>query len=159
MESIISLRNRYADQVAYHLSRYAYSRKWDISGTRVYSDGYQIKVDFGAKKYLVYVDQGTKPFLMYSLEGKTIPIGGSFRKVKGVGLPGIVEFERNGVIVRKMRWQKWRHPGIQPQNFVEQAFKAADKDLGTSILRLRAAHSANLALTSLLDVTKGLLWR
>lgn len=159
MESTIALRNRYADEVARSLQNYAHKRKWNLSGMRVYADRQNIKVDFGPRKYLTYVNEGTRPFLMYELEGKVIPIGGGFRKVQGVGLPGIVSFERNGVTVHQMRWQKWRHPGIQGQHFVEQAFKDADEALGPEIIRLRAAQSARFAIDSFKEMAEKLRWR
>lgn len=154
MESLTTIRNRYASEVANNLQKTAIKKGWDLSGTRVYARGSEIRVDFGEKKYLSYVNEGTHPFLMHSLEGKVIPMAGGFRTVKGVGLPGIVSFERNGVRVNKMRWQKWRHPGIKGQHFVEAAIEEANETMGPSLLALQTATKAKFTLESFRDAIR-----
>lgn len=77
-------------------------------------------------KYLMYQDRGTKPRLMKELEGKVIPIhddsGLHFVRAKGVGQPGYVTLPGG---VKVWRQQKWRHPGIQPKYFFENAISSA----------------------------------
>ena len=122
------------------------SKNWDMTSVSCYVEDKKIKVDFGNKHYLTYVDQGTRPFLMYALEGKVVPIGGSFRKVSGVGMPGMTTFERNGVTVKTFKAQKWKHPGINPQNFVERSFKIADKQLGYKAKAIKMMSAADVAM-------------
>lgn len=74
--------------------------------------------------YLRYQNDGTQPYVMYSLEGKTIPMKGGMRKAKGVGQPGWVTLPGG---VRVYRQQKWRHPGIKPTHFLEEAIAFAIK--------------------------------
>lgn len=81
-------------------------------------------------KYLMYQNRGTAPRLMKELEGKTIPMkmpggGTNFRVAKGVGQPGWVTLPGG---VRKWRNQKWFHPGIKPQNFMENSIQQAIKE-------------------------------
>lgn len=81
-------------------------------------------------KYLKFQDKGTKPFLMTALEGKTVPIRGQLFRVSGVGLPGMgyqdrknkSRYPHTGPIWRE---QRWRHPGIDPQNFMRNAIQQA----------------------------------
>jgi hypothetical protein len=77
-------------------------------------------------KYLIYQNFGTKPRLMKELEGKVIPMkGGRFVTCKGVGTPGFVTLPGG---VRMWRDQKWRHPGIKPTNFLENALNQSVKE-------------------------------
>ncbi len=76
-------------------------------------------------KYLMYQDRGTKPRVMYELEGKRIPMKTGFRTAKGVGKPGYVTLPGG---VKKWRDQKWRHPGIAPQKFMENAIQQAIRE-------------------------------
>jgi hypothetical protein len=79
-------------------------------------------------KFLVYQDKGTRPRVMWNLEGKTIPIGVKnnttprFIKVKGVGQPGWVTLPGG---VKVFRQQKWKHPGIKPTHFLQNAINEA----------------------------------
>lgn len=75
------------------------------------------------RHYLMFLEKGTQPYLMHSLEGRTIRFpDGSFRRVKGVGLPGFVTLPGG---VRTWRYQKWRHPGIRPRKFMDQTIQQA----------------------------------
>lgn len=159
MTFIEDYRREYASVVDTEIKKYGISRNWDMSTVKCYVDGKEIKVDFGSKSYLKYVDQGTRPFLMHSLEGKIIPIGGSFRKVSGVGMPGMTSFERNGVVVKRFKDQKWKHPGIASQNFVEAAFKAADKELGYKSKTIKLMSAADIVLKKMKDTIDRLKWR
>lgn len=76
-------------------------------------------------KYVMYQNQGIKPFLMHWVEGRIVPMGnGEFRYGKDVGKPGFVTLPGG---VTKWRDQKWRHPGLTPQHFMEKALAAAIK--------------------------------
>jgi hypothetical protein len=76
------------------------------------------------RHYLMYQNDGTKPRVMYELEGKTIPMKSGMRKAKGVGQPGWVTLPGG---VRVFRQQKWKHPGIKPTHFLEEAIQFAMK--------------------------------
>ncbi|HEY6020558.1 MAG TPA: hypothetical protein VIY48_11915 [Candidatus Paceibacterota bacterium] len=74
--------------------------------------------------YLLYQNDGTRPRVMYELEGKFIPMKSGGRRAKGVGQPGWVTLPGG---VRVFRQQKWRHPGIKPTHFLEEAIEFAIK--------------------------------
>ncbi|AVO24980.1 hypothetical protein KHQ84_gp040 [Rhodococcus phage Finch] len=78
-------------------------------------------------RYLMYQNRGIKPFLMTSLEGKTVPIKGKLFRVKGVGLPGWGYQDRKYNPIKGSIWreQRWRHPGIRPERFLENAISQA----------------------------------
>ena len=76
------------------------------------------------RKYLLYQNYGIKPRVMYELEGKFIPMKSGGRVAKGVGQPGWVTLPGG---VRVFRQQKWRHPGIKPTYFLEEAIQFAIK--------------------------------
>jgi hypothetical protein len=80
-------------------------------------------------KYLIHQDRGIRPFVMWWAEGRTIPMGGPdgvhFVKAVGVGTPGYVTLPGG---VRKWRDQRWKHPGLDPKNFMENALKQAVQD-------------------------------
>ena len=77
-------------------------------------------------KYLFYQNFGTKPRVMWELEGKTIPIrdasGVHFVLAKEVGQPGWVRIPGRGMVWRE---QKWKHPGIKPTRFMDNAMQRA----------------------------------
>jgi len=78
------------------------------------------------RQYLLCQNYGTKPRVMYELEGKVVPMKGGPRRAKGVGQPGWVTLPGG---VRVFRQQKWRHPGIKPTHFLEEAIQfAINKD-------------------------------
>lgn len=89
----------------------------------------EISIVFPEKaSHLLFIDKGVKPFIMYQLEGKTIPIRGKdgrlvFRRAKNIGRTQITSRNKLGQIRSTDR--RWRHPGIEPQNFVEKALKQA----------------------------------
>lgn len=74
------------------------------------------------RDYLLYQNYGTRPRLMYELEGKFVPMKTGGRMAKGVGQPGWVTLPGG---VRVFRQQKWRHPGIKPTHFLEEAIQFA----------------------------------
>ncbi len=81
-------------------------------------------------KHLMYQNRGTKPRVMHELEGKVIPMKTGFRTARGVGQPGWVNIPNRG---RVWREQKWRHPGIKPQRFMENAINQAMREFRPQI--------------------------
>lgn len=74
-------------------------------------------------RYLIYQDRGFGPFTMWSLEGKVIPIEpGRFITARGVGKPGFVTLPGG---VKQWRNRKWRHPGLEPKNFMGNSLSQA----------------------------------
>lgn len=79
-------------------------------------------------KYLMYQEKGIKPFLMKWVEGRTLPMscaqgdGPHFRKGSHVGEPGYVDIPHKGKVWRN---QRWRHPGLKGNHFMESALKKA----------------------------------
>jgi len=76
------------------------------------------------RQYLLYQNYGTKPRVMYELEGKFVPMKSGGRVARGVGTPGWVTLPGG---VRVFRQQRWRHPGIKPTHFLEEAINFAVK--------------------------------
>lgn len=90
------------------------------------------------QKYLLHQDRGTKPFIMWWVEGRVLPLGCKqgdgphFRTGKDPGQPGWVNIPHVG---RVWRDQKWRHPGIQPKGFMENALTRAAQEAKPDIKR------------------------
>jgi hypothetical protein len=85
-------------------------------------------------KYLMRQNDGIKPFIMWWVDKKGGPIpigckqgdGPHFRRGGQAGQPGYVDIPHVG---RKWRDQKWRHPGLKPKNFMQNAInKAIDQE-------------------------------
>ena len=78
-------------------------------------------------EHVFYQEKGTRPFLMHALEGKRVPIGDRILTVKDVGRPGFVHIPRpgGGPDIVKWREQKWRHPGLKPQNILKDSLSRA----------------------------------
>lgn len=78
-------------------------------------------------KHVFFQEKGINPFLMYALEGKRVPIGDRVITVKDVGRPGFVSIPRPGGGPDRVVWrnQKWRHPGIKPQNILKDSLSRA----------------------------------
>lgn len=62
---------------------------------------------YSDKQYAEAVDSGVKPHVMYYLVGKTIPIGGTFRRVT----------------FKSIAEGKWKHPGTQGVHYLQQALE------------------------------------
>src|SRR2546430_3794165 len=79
--------------------------------------------------YVRFQNNGIKPFLMRWVAGRVIPIkdatGTHFVRGKDVGEPGWVTLPGG---VRKWRDQKWRHPGLKGEHFMEAALRKAIKE-------------------------------
>ena len=79
-------------------------------------------------KYLMHQNRGTKPFLMWWVVGRKVPIGckqgdGPHIRTGGhVGEPGYVNIPHVGQVWRN---QRWRHPGLAPKHFMEDALTKA----------------------------------
>ena len=147
---------RYSQILENEIKKYGLSKGWDMSSIHSRVVDGEIKVYPGQKRYLKFVDKGTKPFLMYALQGKVIPIGGSFRYVTDVGLPGYTYFNYNGIPFQRWRDQKWRHPGIRAQNFVRDARLVAEDELQDAGRLLRRQSARGTALQALLEASKGM---
>ena len=85
--------------------------------------------------HLMMLDKGIKPFIMKNLEGKTIPIrtpgGVIFRRAKNVGGRQVIARDEKGNIAfSKIRW---RHPGVQPMNFIQPAMEQAIREWRQSV--------------------------
>lgn len=79
-------------------------------------------------KYVWFQERGIKSFLMWWVQDRTVPLGCSqgdgphFRRGSHVGEPGYVNIPHVGRVYRE---QRWRHPGIKPKHFMEQALHDA----------------------------------
>lgn len=81
-------------------------------------------------KHLHYQNAGTKPFVMWWAEGRVIPLPSGPILATGVGQPGWgyqdrkdkKAFPHTGKIWRQ---QRWRHPGLQDQRFMEHSLRGA----------------------------------
>lgn len=83
-------------------------------------------------RYLMRQNEGFGPFVMYWVEGRKVPIkdssGTHVVTGRGAGKPGWVTLPGG---VKKWRDQKWRHPGLQPKNFMQKAIsKAIEEEKG-----------------------------
>lgn len=85
-----------------------------------------------ALHYLHIQNRGFGPFLMTSLEGRVIPLRthtGAIMmiRVRGVGQPGPGFQNRKYDPPARPVWrrQRWRHPGIRPERFMENAISQA----------------------------------
>lgn len=87
-------------------------------------------------KHLMFQNQGISPFLMTWVENRTVPLGCKqgdgphFRRGSGVGKPGYVNIPHRG---RVWRDQKWRHPGLKPKHFMQDAITRAINEEQQSI--------------------------
>jgi len=104
-------------------------RNWSVAAQEsIFPNAKEGQVGIGTTlKYLWYQEKGTKPFLMTALEGKIVPIKGRFFRVRGVGLPGMGYQDRKYDPFKGPIWreQRWRHPGIRPENFMRNAVQQA----------------------------------
>lgn len=84
-------------------------------------------------KYLMYQEKGIKPFVMWWASGRVIPLPGGPRRAVGVGTPGWVTLPGG---VRKWRDQRWRHPGLKPKNFMQDALAQAIEEVKPELQRM-----------------------
>lgn len=122
------------EKLAQNAERYAQAslkqREWKSSGA-IFGFGEEGGVGLRTSvRHLVYQNSGTRPYLMKSLEGRVINIDGHFVTVRNVGKPGFVHLPGG---VRKWREQRWRHPGLKPQRFFEQALTQAIREAAPAI--------------------------
>lgn len=79
-------------------------------------------------RYLMFQERGIRPFLMKWVDGRNIPMGCKqgdgphFRRGGHVGEPGYVDIPHKGKVWRN---QRWRHPGIKGNRFMENAIRRA----------------------------------
>ena len=89
-------------------------------------------------KYVWFQERGTKPFLMTWVEGRVVPMGCKkgdgphFVRGSHVGEPGYVNIPHVGKVWRD---QRWRHPGIKPKHFIQQAIEDAIREDKPSLKR------------------------
>ena len=79
-------------------------------------------------KYLNFQNRGIRSFVMWWAEGRIIPLPEGPVRAVGVGQPGFVKVPSKvypGVKVSVWRDQKWRHPGLKPKRFFENAISQA----------------------------------
>jgi len=82
-------------------------------------------------KYLMHQNRGIRPFVMWWVQDRLVPLGCGrgdgphFARGVGVGTPGWVNIPHVG---RKWREQRWRHPGLKPKNFMENALARAAQE-------------------------------
>lgn len=88
------------------------------------------------QKYLMYQEKGIRPFLMTWVQDRTLPMackqgdGPHFRRGSHVGEPGFVDIPHVG---RVWREQRWRHPGLQPKNFMRDSLQQAIQEFRPEI--------------------------
>lgn len=120
-----SLNRKLAETAVKHAREYGARRGWHATNrlepvSRVGVFG--IRVAEG-DEYLFVQNAGMRPRVMIELEGKVVPMGdGHFRRAVGVGTPGWVTLPGG---VRVWRQQRWRHPGIRPTHFLDDAMSFA----------------------------------
>jgi hypothetical protein len=81
-----------------------------------------------SQKYLMHQERGIKPFLMTWVNDRTLPMGCKrgdgphFRRGGHVGEPGYVNIPHVGQV---WRTERWKHPGLQPKNFMRDGLNQA----------------------------------
>ena len=135
---MVLLRNsRHAEKISRRAvtlaRRYGNERGWTATNRVKPSLGRQWPgIDFSNAHYLRFQEGGTRPFVMWWAEGRVIPLKPNvFRLAKGVGQPGWVNIEGK----RIWRDQKWRHPGIKPTRFMEDALKQAVEENKSALVK------------------------
>lgn len=108
-------------------------RGWKSSGAlQAYSAEGQIGIRTTVK-YLMYQERGISPFVMWWVNSHqgAIPLGCKqgdgphFRRGGTAGTPGLVDIPHQG---KKWRDQRWRHPGLKGQRFMQKAIVRAVKE-------------------------------
>ena len=132
------IANRAVKHAQNDMARRGWSPNTVRNGIRPYFDDgkYGIATNEGYE-YIKFQDRGFKAFLMTSLEGKKVPIGDRVVTAKDVGKPGFVRIPRENGRGYKNVWrnQKWRHPGLEPKNFLNPALSRARLEEGGYIRR------------------------
>ena len=88
------------------------------------------------QKYIMHQEKGIRPFLMTWVQDRTLPMackqgdGPHFRRGSHVGEPGFVDIPHVG---RVWREQRWRHPGLQPKNFMRDSLHQAIQEFRPEI--------------------------
>lgn len=106
-------------------------RGWKSSGAlQPYSNEGAVGIS-STVNYLLIQNRGFSPFVMWWVKNRTLPLackqgdGPHFRNGKGVGTPGYVDIPHKGKVWRSVRW---KHPGLKPKRFLEQAITTAIRD-------------------------------
>ncbi len=106
-------------------------RGWKSSGAlQPYSDTGQVGIT-STLNYLLRQNEGFDEFIMWWVKNRTLPLackqgdGPHFRNGKNVGTAGYVDIPHKGKVWRSVRW---KHPGLKPKRFMEQAISNAIRD-------------------------------
>jgi hypothetical protein len=131
-----STAKRIADRAVQNARQNVASRGWkSANGLSPLSSEGRVGIQTSVR-YLMYQESGIKPFVMFWVAGKTVPLGCKqgdgphIRKGVAPGTPGWVNIPHKG---RVWRDQRWRHPGLQPKNFMHDAIKSAIADERSNI--------------------------
>jgi hypothetical protein len=135
------ITGRISDRAA-QIAREDVQRRGWKSGQAIVADPQHGKVGLRVNaKHLMYQDRGTEPHIQWELSGKTIPMSGPggrhyrYANPQSIGTPGWVSIPTQHGEVRKWRDQRWRHPGLKPQYFLENAIQQAVKEHTPGILK------------------------
>lgn len=105
-------------------------RSWTSTGAlQPFSEVGQVGIS-STMKHLLIQNKGFDPFVMWWVEGRRVSIKGANGQTNVVlgkepGKPGYVNIPGRGKVWRD---QRWRHPGIRPQRFLEKAIQGAIKE-------------------------------
>jgi hypothetical protein len=125
------LAQQIADLAAQKSRENLRGRGWKSSGAlQPYADSGQVGIS-STVNYLLIQNRGFSPFVMWWVKNRTLPLackqgdGPHFRNGSKVGTPGYVDIPHRGKVWRDVRW---RHPGLKPKRFMEQAITAAIRE-------------------------------
>lgn len=107
--------------------------------------------------YMFFQNSGIAPFTMFNLTGKTIPImtprGIIFRRAKNVGKPGRINKRdpKTGRILPGNNGVRWRHPGLEPKNFIEYGILKSLEKNSNDLYKIMFDASLAKQIKELLD--------
>lgn len=131
-----SMARRIADRAVQNARQSVTSRGWRSANSLspMSSEG-RVGIMTSAR-YLIFQEKGIAPFVMFWVKGRTVPLGCKqgdgphIRKGVEPDTPGWVDIPHRGKVWRD---QRWRHPGLQPKNFMRDAITAAIRDERSNI--------------------------
>ena len=115
-------------------------RGWKSSGAlQPYGDTGQVGIS-STVNYLLRQNNGFEPFVMWWVKNRTVPLACKqgdgphvrFGNPDSVGTAGYVDIPHKGKVWRS---QRWKHPGLKPKRFLEQAISTAIRDSRADIKR------------------------
>lgn len=128
------ISTRAAQLATERIKGYGWSNK-SITALSAFPDEGQVGIKTSVK-YLMRQEEGFGPFLMWWVQDRTLPMGCAqgdgphFRRGSRVGESGYVDIPHKG---RVWREQRWRHPGLQPKNFMKDSILGAIKEMRPQI--------------------------